>query len=281
MQTQNLDRKFWGKEGKLPTLDLTTVQKESFAWFLEKGIREVIDEVSPIEDFTGKNFVLEFGPHRLDKPKYTPDEAIDKGVNYDAPLRVVIKLTNKQTGKVTEAEVFLCDLPLMIEKGTFIINGIERAVVNQIVRAPGAYFSGEVDQVTGVTLYSAEIRPVRGSWLEFNVARNDVISVKVDRRRKFPATVFLRAMGYSTDLDILNILSSFETEGARKLITATLEKDTTQSKEEALLEIYRRMRPGDPVVLENAKNLFESMFFNARRYSLSKVGRFKIEKRLK
>jgi len=280
MQTQNLDRQYWGSQGKLPNLDLTTVQKESFAWFLEKGIREIIDEISPIEDFTGKNFVLEFGPHRLDTPKYQPQEAIDKGVNYDAPLRVIIRLTNKQTGKVTESEVFLCDLPLMIEKGTFIINGIERAVVNQIVRAPGAYFSGEVDQVTGVTLYNAEIRPVRGSWLEFNVARNDVISVKVDRRRKFPATVFLRAMGYSTDLDILNVLSSFETEGARNLITATLEKDTTQSKEEALLEIYRRMRPGDPVVLDNAKSLFDSMFFNPRRYSLSKVGRFKIEKRL-
>ena len=279
MQT-NLDRQYWGSQGKLPNLDLTTVQKESFAWFLEKGIREIIDEISPIEDFTAKNFVLEFGPHRLDTPKYQPEEAIDKGVNYDAPLRVIIRLTNKQTGKVTESEVFLCDLPLMIEKGTFIINGIERAVVNQIVRAPGAYFSGEVDQVTGITLYNAEIRPVRGSWLEFNVARNDIISVKVDRRRKFPATVFLRAMGFSTDLDILNILSSFETEGARKLITATLEKDTTQSREEALLEIYRRMRPGDPVVLDNAKSLFDSMFFNPRRYSLSKVGRFKIEKRL-
>jgi len=275
-----LDRQFWGSKGKLPSLDLTGVQKESFAWFLENGIREVIDEVSLIEDFTGKNFVLEFGSHRLDKPKYIPDEAIDKGVNYDAPLRVVIKLTNKQTGKVTESEVFLCDLPLMIEKGTFIINGIERAVVNQLVRAPGAYFSGEVDPVTGVTLYNAEIRPVRGSWLEFNVARNGIISVKVDRRKKLPATLFLRAMGFATDLEILNILSPFENENGQKLITATLEKDPTASREEALLEIYRRMRPGDPVVLENAKNLFDSMFFNPRRYSLSKVGRFKIEKRL-
>jgi len=280
MQKNDNSRQFWGKEVKLPPLDLTSVQKESFAWFLENGIQEIIDEISPIEDFTGKNFVLEFGPHRLDKPKYTPAEALDKGVTYDAPLRIKTILTNKQTGKTTEAEVFLCDLPLMLEKGTFIINGIERAVVNQLVRAPGVYFSGEIDPVTGAMLYNAEIRPVRGSWLEFNISRNDVVSVKIDRRRKFMATVFLRAMGFSSDEEILRVLGPFEKDQERHFLAATLEKDPTSSKEEALLEIHRRMRPGDPIVLENARNLVENMFFNPRRYNLSKVGRFKIDKRL-
>jgi len=273
---------YWGQEkfGLIP-LDLIEVQRESYRWFCEEGIAQILTEISPIEDFTGKNFSLELESHTIGEPKYTFVEALDKGVNYEAPLKVEAKLTNKQTGKSIKQEVFLCDLPLMLDKGSFIINGIERVVVNQLVRSPGTYFAGEIDPTTGRKLFSGEIRPMRGSWLEFAIGRNDVISVKVDRRRKFPATLFLRAFGLSSDEEILKVFQPFDTDSEHKYIAATLEKDPTKSQEEAFLEIYRRMRPGDPVVLENAKSLFENMFFNKRRYSLGEVGRYKIEKKLK
>jgi len=273
---------FWGQEkfGFLP-IDLIEVQRESYRWFCQEGIAQVLSEVSPIEDFTGKNFSLEFESHIIGNPKYTPAEALDKGVNYDAPLKVRTRLTNKQMGKSIEQEVFLCDLPLMLDKGSFIINGIERVVVNQLVRSPGTYFAGEIEPATGRMLFSGEIRPLRGSWLEFNVGRNNVISVKVDRRRKFPATLFLRAFGLSSDEEILGVFEPFDNHPEHRYIAATLEKDPTKSQDEALLEIYRRMRPGDPAVLENAKSLFNNMFFNPRRYSLGEVGRYKIEKKLR
>lgn len=272
---------YWGKVPEvLPSLDLVKVQRESYRAFLEEGIDQVISEISPIEDFTGKNFNLEFGAHIIGEPTHTPEEALEKGLTFDAPLKVVAKLTNKQTGEKKEQEVFLCDLPLMLDKGSFIINGIERVIVNQLVRSPGIYFSGEVDLVSGRMLYGGEIRPLRGSWLEFAISRNDVISVKVDRRRKFPATVFLRAFGLSSDDQILSTFAPFEIDKEHAYVARTLEKDPTKNQEEALLEIYRRMRPGDPAVLDNAQNLLFNMFFNPRRYSLGEVGRYKIEKRL-
>ncbi len=270
----------WGSQQDLPLLDLVSVQRESFKWLLDVGIKEILEEISPIDDFTGKNFTLTFGDYHLEPPKYTPQECLEKGITYDAPLKITVSLLNKQTGTTTHSEVFLCDLPLMLEKGSFIINGIERVVVNQLVRAPGAYFSGEMDPISGRKLYSAEIRSVRGSWLEFNIARNDVVSVKVDRRRKFPATVFLRIMGLSSDKEILGLFSEFEIDAGHQYMATTLEKDPTSSREEALLEVYKRMRPGDPVVLDNAVALVENMFFNFRRYSLGKVGRYKINKKL-
>jgi DNA-directed RNA polymerase subunit beta len=273
---------FWGRqEPNLSPLDLIEVQRESYRWFCQEGIAQVLSEISPVEDFTGKNFSLEFGLHIIGDPKHTPSEALDRGVNYDAPLKMRVKLTNKEMGKSIEQEVFLCDLPLMVDKGSFIINGIERVVVNQLVRSPGVYFAGEIEPATGRMLFSGEIRPLRGSWLEFAVGRNDVISVKVDRRRKFSATLFLRAFGLSSDEEILRVLEPFDDHAEHRYIAATLEKDPTKSQNEALLEIYRRMRPGDPVVLENAQNLFSNMFFNPRRYSLGEVGRYKIEKKLK
>ncbi|HEY5600680.1 MAG TPA: DNA-directed RNA polymerase subunit beta [Patescibacteria group bacterium] len=274
------DRIFWQKEDILPPMNLIEIQRESFSWFINKGIEEALSEITPIEDLTGKNWIVEFGHHFFDKPKYTPEEAIEKGVTYDVPLKIKATLTNKQTGSKTEAEVFLCDLPLMIDKGTFIINGIERAIVNQLVRAPGVYFSGGIDPITGRMLYGAEIRPIRGSWLEFAIARNDVISVKVDRRKKFPATTFLRIMGLSTDDQIRKVLGDFDSDLDHKYLESTLAKDPTSSTDEALIEIYRKMRPGDPAVLDNAKSLIDSMFFNGRHYSIGKVGRFKIEKKL-
>lgn len=272
----------WGQVNSvdLPKLDLVKIQRDSFAVFLEKSIPEVIAEISPIEDFTGKNFTLTFGKYSFAKPKHTPEEAIKKGVTYDVPLRIEATVENKQTGDKNTQEVFLCDLPLMLDKGSFIINGIERAVVTQLVRAPGAYYSAEIDPSTGKMLYSCEIRPLRGSWLEFAITKNDIITVKIDRRRKFPVTTFLRAIGYAENEQIEKLFQPILDENTKTLLDNTFRKDSTTNQDEALLEIYRRMRPGDHVVLDNAKQLIENMFFNDRRYSLGIVGRYKVEKRL-
>ncbi|MBI4037511.1 DNA-directed RNA polymerase subunit beta [Candidatus Curtissbacteria bacterium] len=277
------DRTFWGKQSniKLPELDLVEIQRSSFAEFLETGIREIIEEISPVDDFTEKNFTLSFGKYSFGKPKHTPEESIDKGVTYDAPIKVEATVVNKQTGGRVSQEVFLCDLPLMLDKGSFIINGIERAVVSQLVRAPGVYYSAEIDPTTGKTLYSCEIRPLRGSWLEFAITKNDIITVKIDRRRKFPVTTFLRAIGFSDNASINQLFSFLKDDQAKKLLDNTFAKDPTTSQDEALLEIYRRMRPGDHVILDNARSLVENMFSSDRRYSLGKVGRYKMEKRLK
>ena len=273
----------WGqiKDAHLPSLNLVEVQRESFNEFLEFGIREVLNEVSPIEDFTGKNYTLNFGQYSFGKPKHSAEDALKKGVTYDVPLKVEATVVNKQTGTKNSQEVFLCDLPMMLDKGSFIINGIERAVVTQLVRAPGAYYSAEIDPPSGKLLYNCEIRPLRGSWLEFAVTKNDLITVKIDRRRKFPVSTFLRAIGYSDNESILKLFDSILDESSKKLILNTLGKDTTTTQDEALLEIYRRMRPGDHVILDNARTLIDNMFFNPRRYSLGKVGRYKINKRLK
>ncbi len=273
----------WGqiKDINLPELDLVKVQRDSFEQFLQTGIKEVIEEISPIDDFTGKNFILAFGDYSFGKPKHTPEEAVKKGVTYDVPLRIQATITNKQTGAKNTQEVFLCDLPLMLEKGSFIVNGIERAVVTQLVRAPGVYYSAEIDPSTGKVLYNCEIRPLRGSWLEFAITKNDVITVKIDRRRKFPVTTFLRAIGFEDNDSIIKLFEPVVNENTRQFVLNTLEKDSTENRDEALLEIYRRMRPGDHVILDNAKALIENMFFNDRRYSLGKVGRYKVEKRLR
>ncbi len=272
----------WGQPTNinLPNLDLVEVQRESFAQFLETGIAEVLEEVSPIDDFTGKNFTLALGNHSFGKAKHTPEEAIEKGLTYDLPLKVEATVLNKQTGAKNSQEVFLCDLPMMMDKGSFIVNGIERAVVNQMVRAPGAYYSAEIDPSTGKILYSCEIRPLRGSWLEFAITKNDIITVKIDRRRKFAATTFLRAIGFSSDEEIWKLFDFVKEDQIKDLLKNTFAKDPTENTDEALLEIYRKMRPGDHVILDNAKTLMETMFFNPRRYSLGKVGRYKIEKSL-
>lgn len=273
----------WGQQTNLnlPGLDLVRVQWDSFNEFLETGIKEILDEITPVDDFTGKNFTLSFGKHSFGKPKHTPEEAIEKGVTYDIPLKVEATVLNKQLGQKISQEVFICDLPIMLEKGSFIINGIERAVVNQLVRAPGAYYSAEIDPSTGKILYSCEIRPMRGSWLEFAITKNDVITAKIDRRRKFPVTMFLRAVGIDSDEAIWRLFSNVKDENVKTLLENTFAKDSTVNQEEALLEIYRKMRPGDHVILDNAKALIENMFFNPRRYALGDVGRYKIQKRLK
>lgn len=278
--TTNVQRKYWGKSSSLaPELNLIQLQLDSYNWFLTEGIKEVLEEISPIEDFTGKNWLLEFGPFSFSKPKYSAEEAKEKGVTFEAPLKIEAYLTNKQTGKKTKQQVFLGDIPQMTKKGTFIINGVERVIINQLVRSPGVFFSATEDPLTGKRLYQAEIRPYRGSWLEFSVSRTNVLTAKIDRRRKFAATTLLRALGFSEDQQIIDLFSDIDS-GEESMVSATLAKDTTKTGDEALIEIFRKMRPGDPVVLDNAKSLLDGMFFNSRRYNLTKVGRFKINKRL-
>jgi DNA-directed RNA polymerase subunit beta len=274
-------RLYWGKEyPNLPPLDLTLVQRESYQWFLEQGIKELLVEVTPISDFTGKNWELTFGDYFFSKPRLTPAQAQEKGLTYDMPLRVTTTLTNKQNGHHVMQEVFLGDIPTMTDRGTFIINGIERSVVNQLVRSPGIYFTGSIDSNTGKMLYSAEIRPMHGSWLEFIITRNDVLMVRIDRRRKFVASTFLRAIGLSTNDDIKKFFADVDINHDHKFIDATLAKDPTTNQNEAVLELYRKLRPGEPIVLENALELMQTMFFDYRRYSLERVGRYKMNKKL-
>jgi DNA-directed RNA polymerase subunit beta len=274
-------RRNFGKEEKnLPEINLSEVQRESWRWFLGEGIKEELVQVSPIEDFTGKNWQLLLGDHSLGAPTISPRIAQKKGITYASPLKIRATLVNKKTGKEVTQDVFLGDIPQMTTRGTFIVNGIERAVINQIVRSPGAYFSGELDPSSGRVLYKAEVRPLHGSWLEFETTRADLIYARIDRRRKVLATTFLRALGVETDQDILSAFSEVDKNADHKYIAATLNKDNTKTREEALVEIYRKMRPGEPAVLDNAEALFETLFTDGRRYDLGKVGRFKINKRL-
>ena len=271
----------WGRQyTNLPPLNLNHIQLDSWKWFLSEGIPVNLAEIFPIEDFTGKNWLLEFAQHSLDKPTTTPQVCQRKGLTYTASLRVQAKLTNKQTGKATTGEVYLGEFPQMTDRGTFIINGVERAVINQIVRSPGAYFGADLDVASGRMLHTAELRPIRGTWLEFEISRSNVISVRIDRRRKFVVTVLLKAMGLSDPDALTSTFASVDTHPDHKYLEATLAKDTTKSTQEALIEIYKKMRPGEPIVLENAQRLMYDLFFNPRRYDLGQVGRYKLNKRL-
>ncbi|NMB02353.1 MAG: DNA-directed RNA polymerase subunit beta, partial [Firmicutes bacterium] len=253
--------------------DLVEIQHKSYQWFLEKGLREMFDDVSPIQDFTG-NLVLEFMEYSFGEPKYEVEECKDRDVTYSAPLRVRVRLVNKETGEVKEQEVFMGDFPLMTENGTFIINGSERVIVSQLVRSPGVYFDFTVD-TSGKKLYSASIIPNRGAWLEFDTDSNDVLWVRIDRTRKLPATVLIRALGIESDVAIRQ--AYHDAPG----ILATLEKDSTQSEADAMIEIYKRLRPGEPPTEESARGLFSTLFYEPKRYDLAGVGRYKINKKLR
>jgi len=253
--------------------DLVEIQHKSYQWFLHEGLREMFDDVSPIQDFTG-NLVLEFLDYEFGEPKYDVEECKNRDVTYSAPLRVRVRLVNKETGEVKEQEVFMGDFPLMTENGTFIINGSERVVVSQLVRSPGVYFNFTVD-TSGKKLFSANIIPNRGAWLEFETDSNDVIWVRIDRTRKLPATVLIRALGLGTDAAIREAFSEAPE------ILATLERDNTQSESEALIEIYKRLRPGEPPTEESARGLFSTLFYEPKRYDLASVGRYKINKKLR
>ncbi|AIS53199.1 DNA-directed RNA polymerase subunit beta [Thermoanaerobacter kivui] len=253
--------------------DLIEVQKKSYKWFLEEGLREVFREISPIESFTG-NLALEFVDYRLENnPKYSVEECKDRDTTYAVPMKVKVRLTNRETGEIKESEVFMGDFPLMTEKGTFIINGAERLIVSQLVRSPGVYYEQQFDKF-GKKLIFATVIPNRGAWLEYEEDSNDIFYVRIDRTRKVPITVLLRALGYSTDVQILELL------GEEEKIKTTLDKDTTKSEEEALIEIYKRLRPGEPPTVESARNLLYALFFDPKRYDLAKVGRYKFNKKL-
>jgi len=253
--------------------NLIEVQKNSYEWFLKEGLKEVFEEVSPITDYTG-NLVLEFVDYRLENnPKYSVQECKDRDMNYSAPLRVRVRLINKETGEVKEQEVFMGDFPLMTERGTFIINGAERVVVSQLVRSPGVYYSEQTDK-SGKKMYSTTIIPNRGAWLEYETDSSDVIYVRIDRTRKLPVTILLRALGYGTDSQLKEAL------GEDQQLLNTLEKDNTKTEEEALLEIYKRLRPGEPPTVDSAKQLLVSLFFDPKRYDLARVGRYKVNKKL-
>jgi DNA-directed RNA polymerase subunit beta len=253
--------------------NLIEVQKRSFQWFLEEGLREVFNDISPISDYTD-NLVLEFVDYQLgDNPKYSVEECKERDVTYSAPLKVQVRLINRETGEVKEQEVFMGDFPLMTEQGTFIINGAERVIVSQLVRSPGIYYSDTIDK-TGKNLYSATVIPNRGAWLEFETDSNEIMYVRVDRTRKLPITVLLRAIGYGTDARIKEIM------GEEERLLKTLDKDNTTSHEEGLLEIYKRLRPGEPPTIESARQLFNLLFFDDKRYDLARFGRYKFNKKL-
>ncbi|NLJ67664.1 MAG: DNA-directed RNA polymerase subunit beta [Clostridiales bacterium] len=253
--------------------NLIEVQKRSFQWFLEEGLKEVFNDISPISDYTD-NLVLEFVDYQLgDDPKYSVEECKERDVTYSAPLKVQVRLINRETGEVKEQEVFMGDFPLMTEQGTFIINGAERVIVSQLVRSPGIYYSDAIDK-TGKNLYSATVIPNRGTWLEFETDSNEILYVRVDRTRKLPITVLLRAIGFGTDAQIKEIM------GEEERLLKTLDKDNTTSHEEGLLEIYKRLRPGEPPTIESARQLFNLLFFDDKRYDLARFGRYKFNKKL-
>lgn len=274
-------RENWGNvTNKLPPVNLTQIQTDSYKEFLEEGIGQSLKELNPIKDFTGKSFQFEFLDHKIGKPKTNPKEALKKGISFEAPIWATIRFTNLKTNKSQEQEVFLGDIPLMTSIGTFIINGVERVVINQLVRSPGIYFTRELDQNSGRYLHKAEIRPIHGSWIEIIVSRNDHLSIKIDRRRKISATTLLRALGYSDNDEIIDLFKDVDKDKEHQYIHTTLLKDNTSNTEEALLDFYEKIRPGEPAVLENAKNLFHQTFFDQRRYTLGAVGRHKINKKL-
>ncbi|ODJ56905.1 DNA-directed RNA polymerase subunit beta [Brochothrix thermosphacta] len=252
--------------------DLIEIQTASYQWFLDEGLKEMFHDISPIEDFAG-NLSLEFIDYSLGDPKYSIWESKERDATYSAPLRVKLRLINKETGEVKDQEVFMGDFPLMTEMGTFIINGAERVIVSQLVRSPGVYFHDRMDK-NGRQGYGSTVIPNRGAWLELETDAKDVVYVRIDRTRKLPATVLLRALGFSTDQEIVDLI------GDNEYLRNTLEKDNSENTDKALLEIYERLRPGEPPTVENAKNLLYTRFFDARRYDLANVGRYKINKKL-
>lgn len=253
--------------------NLIDIQTKSYKWFLDEGLKEVFEDISPIKDYAN-NLVLEFIDYSLsDPPKYEQEECKERDVTYAAPLKVRVRLVNKETGEVKEQEVFMGDFPLMTEKGTFIYNGAERVIVTQLVRSPGPYFSVETDK-SNRKLYSSQIIPNRGAWLEYETDAVETLSVRVDRTRKQPLTTLLRALGIASDKEIIDIF------GPDERLLKTLEKDSTTDYESGLREIYRRLRPGEPPTVDSAKSLLNSLFFDPKRYDLAKVGRYKYNKKL-
>ena len=258
--------------GSLELPNLVEIQTNSYKWFKEVGIKEVFDDIYPITNFN-ETLSLEFVDCAFDEPKYSVNESKDRDANYAAPIRATLRLINSGTGEIKEQEVFMGDFPLMTDSGTFIINGAERVIVSQLVRSPGAYFADAIDK-SGKTVFEGSIIPSRGTWLEFENDAKDVLNVRIDRNRKIPGTVLLRALGLSSNEDIIDVF------GDHEFILNTLAKDNTTNTEEALIEIYNKLRPGEPATLEGATSLLYTRFFDPKRYDLAKAGRFKFKKKL-
>ena len=252
--------------------DLLQIQKESYQWFVTEGVKEVLEDFSPVESFNG-SLSLEFNDYVFDTPRYSIKECKDRQITYAAPLKVQTRLFNNETGEVKEQEIFLGDMPLMTDYGTFIINGAERVVVSQLVRSPSVYFSREVDK-NGKPVFAAKLIPTRGTWLEYETDAKDVLYVRIDRTRKVPLTTLLRAFGLSSDKDILSLFDNNE------YLKNTIERDSTRNTDEALIEIYEKLRPGEPTTLDSSKNQLITRFFDNFRYDLAKVGRYKFNQRL-
>src|SRR5438874_2288350 len=281
--------------GRIPNLvelkDLIATQIESFNWFRNEGLRELFDEINPITDYTGKNFELKFLDYEWGQPKSSVEECRNRDMTYQSPLRIRTRLTIKETGEIKESEVYMGDFATMTDQGTFIVNGTERVVVSQLVRSPGVYFTSAEDPNTGRRLFGAKLIPNRGAWLEIETSNKDVLTVKIDRKRKVPVTVLLKALELpqlkGTDNDreaqrraLIELFGDVDNDPEHRYIDATLDKDTTGKADDALLELYRRVRPGDPPSVDNARNLLQSLFFNPRRFDLGRVGRYKVDKRL-
>ena len=271
---KNLRMSFSRIDEVLDMPNLIEVQKNSYNWFLREGLKEVFKDVSGITDYTG-NLVLDFVDYSLDvdKPNYSVNECKERDATYSAALRVTARLLNRESGEIKESEVFMGDFPLMTDSGTFVINGAERVIVSQLVRSPGVYYKMEYDK-TGKELFSSTVIPNRGAWLEYENDVNDVFYVRIDKNRKLPVTVFIRALGLGTDSEIIEYF------GEDDRILATIEKDSCKNTEEALLEVYKKLRPGEPPTVESAQSHINTLFFDSRRYDMSRVGRYKYNKKL-
>ena len=268
---------FTSGDNALPLPNLIAHQKDSWRWFVEKGLSEIFSEINPIDDYTGQKLSLKFGKYYFGEPKNTDQFAKENNLTFEAPLHATVELTNKTTGVVEEQEIYLGEYPWMTEHGTFIINGTERVVVSQLIRSAGVFFTAET--VAGRNYYGAKIIPGRGAWMEFETASNGAIYVKIDRRRKMPATTLLRALGYPKTSEIKELFADIDT-GDVKYIDETLDKDTSRGANEALIEVYRRLRPGDLATVDNARQMIERMFFDFKRFDYSRVGRYKLNQRL-
>ena len=272
---EKASRKDFAKVGDYIEMpNLIKVQRDSYDWFVEEGLGEVLKDISPIEDYSG-NLVLEFFDYYMEeKTKYTVEEAKERDATYSTRLHVKVRLINRETGEIKEQEIYLGDFPLMTDSGTFVINGAERVVVSQLVRSPGCYYDEIFDTKTGKKTYTSTVMPLRGAWLEYETDGNDIFWVRVDRTRKVPVTTLLRAIGVVSDSQILELF------GDEEMLKATINKDTIKDQDEALIEIYKKLRPGELPTADAARNLFNGLFYDNRRYDLAKVGRYKFNQKL-
>lgn len=273
-------KSFSGLQEAIAMPDLIEIQKDSYRWFLKEGLAELFDEINPVTDFIGRDLELYLEDYYLDEPKFSEVESREKNITYEAPLRVKARLLNKKTNRAMNQEVFLGDFPLMTDKGTFIVNGIERVVVSQLIRSAGVMFTAEF--IKGKKCYGAKIIPNRGAWLEIETDASKVIWVRIDRKRKVAVTSLLRAFGYGSDEEIIKLFQDVDLTKDKdepSYIEATIEKDAAKNEAEGLQEVYRRIRPGDLASVDNARQLIYSMFFRFDRYDFGRVGRYKLNRR--